>query len=78
MICRDSFCAPEIAIFNAVCEWARKNPDCGASDVLSCVRLPLISLNDLLTTVRSCEFVSADVILDAIKVTKFFCAVHFY
>lgn len=35
--------------------------------MLSCVRLPLISLPDLLNVVRPCEVVSADVILDAIK-----------
>lgn len=67
MISRDSFCAPEINIFNAVCEWARKNPTCDPLDVLSVVRLPLISLDDLLTTVRSSEFATADTILDAIK-----------
>lgn len=67
MISRDSFCCPEVDIFRAVIEWVRKNPGSVASDVLTCVRLPLISLSDLLHVVRPCDLVSADVILDAIK-----------
>lgn len=67
MISRDSFCAQEVDIFKAVCEWIRKNPGSDTRDVLSCVRLPLISLPDLLNVVRPCDVVSADVILDAIK-----------
>lgn len=67
MISRDSFCAQEVDIFRSVVEWIRKNSDAEASDVLSYVRLPLISLIDLLHVVRPCELLSADVILDAIK-----------
>ena len=67
MISRDSFCAQEVDIFRAVVEWAKKNPETDASEVLSCVRLPLISLVDLLNVVRPCDLLSADVILDAIK-----------
>ncbi len=36
--------------------------------VMSEVRLPLMSLEDLLSRVRESQFVSADAILDAIKV----------
>jgi len=37
--------------------------------VMATVRFPLISLNDLLVTVRGSSLVSSDAILDAIKVT---------
>lgn len=36
-------------------------------EILSYVRLPLISLDELLTTVRSSGIISADKILDAIE-----------
>ena len=67
MISRDSFCANEINIFEAVREWVEKNPGSDVDDVLSSVRLPLISISDLLNTVRPCKFVTPDRILDAIK-----------
>uniref|UniRef100_A0A8D8W9Q6 BTB/POZ domain-containing protein 9 n=1 Tax=Cacopsylla melanoneura TaxID=428564 RepID=A0A8D8W9Q6_9HEMI len=82
LIQRDSFFAPEIDIFRAVMDWIKANTtelDASGGDVsfrttsintdeiLSYVRLPLISLEELLTTVRSSGIISADMILDAIE-----------
>lgn len=69
MIQRDSFCAQEIDVFKAVQEWIRRNPEEKDSipEILACVRLPLIELEQLMEIVRPCDFVTADVILDAVK-----------
>lgn len=67
MISRDSFCASEVDIFRAVCEWSQQNPDVDMADILSAVRLPLMALPELLNVVRPTGLVSADSILDAIK-----------
>ncbi|GIZ01715.1 hypothetical protein CEXT_34661 [Caerostris extrusa] len=67
MISRDSFCASEVDIFRAVCEWAQQNPDADMEDILSAVRLPLMALPELLNVVRPTGMVSPDTILDAIK-----------
>jgi len=48
--------------------WAERNADQQpTSAAMSTVRLPLISLDDLLNVVRLSNLVSADAILDAIK-----------
>ncbi|KAK7862456.1 hypothetical protein R5R35_001170 [Gryllus longicercus] len=67
LISRDSFYAPEADIFHAVADWAQANPDEDAEPVLSAVRLPLMSLTELLTVVRPTGLVSPDAILDAIQ-----------
>lgn len=70
VIKRDSFCAPEVQIFQAVAEWVGSNPGVSKSDiteVLAEIRLPLISLHDLFHTVRPSKLFEADAILDAIK-----------
>ncbi|VDP04760.1 unnamed protein product [Soboliphyme baturini] len=67
IISRDSFFVPEIEVFKAVREWARVNPTLDLQEVLSAVRLPLISLENLLNCVRPSGIVSADDILDTIK-----------
>lgn len=94
---RDSFCAPEVHIFRAVCRWVRHNIDCRSEDditelvagdcddtveeesdeeeariqakkdALSVVRLPLLSLSELLKEVRQSGLISPDAILDAIE-----------
>lgn len=65
---RDSFCAPEIEIFRAMQVWAERNADQQLTmSAMSTVRLPLINLDDLLNVVRLSSLVSADAILDAIK-----------
>ncbi|KAJ9578309.1 hypothetical protein L9F63_005475, partial [Diploptera punctata] len=67
LILRDSFYAPEVEIFRAVCDWVQANPDEDADDILSVVRLPLMSLSELLGVVRPAGLVSPDTILDAIQ-----------
>lgn len=67
LISRDSFCAPEIDIFNTVCEWAEQNPCQDPAPIIHAVRLPLMTLTELLNRVRTTELVSPDAILDAIK-----------
>lgn len=84
---RDSFCAPELQIFNAVSEWYKKNPNADIEvsqtivilgknvntilmqfqKIIRLVRLPLMSLDNLLDTVRSSKIVDLNVLLDAIK-----------
>nr|CAD7585955.1 unnamed protein product [Timema genevievae] len=68
LLSRDSFYAQEVEIFRAVCQWVTASPDLeSASRMMSVVRLPLMSLSDLLTVVRPTELVSPDTILDAIQ-----------
>ncbi|XP_057371374.1 BTB/POZ domain-containing protein 9-like [Daphnia carinata] len=74
---RDSFCVAEIEIFRAVLRWWHHNSydDCIVKEdtsnelnsVLKSVRLPLITLSELLNEVRPSHLVSSDVILDALK-----------
>lgn len=74
---RDSFCVAEIEIFRAVLRWWNHN---GYEDhiikgstsfelnaVLNSVRLPLMTLSELLNEVRPSRLVTADAILDALK-----------
>lgn len=69
LISRDSFCAPEIDIFKAVQTWVEHNGDVElAKSAIAAIRFQLISLDDLLNVVRASSLVSADTILDAIKV----------
>jgi BTB/POZ domain-containing protein 9 len=49
--------------------WVERNSDqqMNVSSVMSSVRLPLIKLDELLSVVRVSNLISADAILDAIK-----------
>ncbi|CAL4127413.1 unnamed protein product [Meganyctiphanes norvegica] len=70
IIGRDSFCAPEIHIFQGVREWVQRNPHLSKEEqqqLLQAIRLPLISLSDLLNSVRPTGLISPDQLLDAIK-----------
>lgn len=67
LISRDSFCAPEIEIFNAIREWASQNVNVDPTPILEAVRLPLMPMCELLNVVRDTNLVTADSILDAIK-----------
>ncbi|GMS80274.1 hypothetical protein PENTCL1PPCAC_2449, partial [Pristionchus entomophagus] len=70
LIIRDSFCADEIDIFNAICRWNEARPQESSeslSSLVSRLRLPLISLNHLLDIVRPSGLIASDTILDAIK-----------
>ncbi|XP_015587658.1 BTB/POZ domain-containing protein 9 isoform X2 [Cephus cinctus] len=66
LISRDSLFAPEIDIFLAVQAWVKANPDVDAKEVLSQVRLSLVSIPDLLDVVRPTGLVSSEAMLDAI------------
>nr|XP_053640751.1 BTB/POZ domain-containing protein 9-like isoform X1 [Cherax quadricarinatus] len=70
IIGRDSFCAPEVHIFQGVHTWVERNSDLTqeqTQEILAKIRLPLISLSDLLNVVRPTSLISPDQILDAIK-----------
>ncbi|XP_066978684.1 BTB/POZ domain-containing protein 9-like isoform X1 [Macrobrachium rosenbergii] len=70
IIGRDSFCAPEVHIFQGVSEWVERNSELSqeeTQEILAQIRLPLISLSDLLNVVRPTSLISPDQILDAIK-----------
>uniref|UniRef100_A0A915MFX6 Methyltransferase HEMK2 n=1 Tax=Meloidogyne javanica TaxID=6303 RepID=A0A915MFX6_MELJA len=69
ILSRNSFCAPEIEIFNAVKQWIETHPDEEPefSSILAQIRLPLIKVNDLFEHVRESSLISPDQILDAIK-----------
>ncbi|XKL65076.1 hypothetical protein PGB90_005162 [Kerria lacca] len=69
LISRDSFFAPEVDIFQAVCHWIQNNEVSQEEqlDVLSAVRLPLMTFKDLLTIVRPTGLLSPEAILDAIE-----------
>jgi BTB/POZ domain-containing protein 9 len=67
MIARDSFCAHEVDIFRAVVQWIRSKNYSDPQEILSCVRLPLISIPDLMNVVRPCDLMTPDMILDGIK-----------
>ncbi|XP_077997835.1 BTB/POZ domain-containing protein 9-like [Glandiceps talaboti] len=70
VISRDSFCAIEIDIFTAVLEWSKANSDVDPTNIVRSVRLPLMTLQDLLNIVRPTNLVSPDSILDAIKMRE--------
>nr|DBA27370.1 TPA: hypothetical protein GDO54_011529 [Pyxicephalus adspersus] len=65
---RDSFAAPEKDIFKALMRWCRHNPKENHSEIMAAIRLPLMSLTELLNVVRPSALLSPDAILDAIKV----------
>ncbi|XP_054834143.1 BTB/POZ domain-containing protein 9 isoform X1 [Eublepharis macularius] len=68
IVLRDSFAAPEKDIFQALVNWCKHNPKENHSEIMQAVRLPLMSLTELLNVVRPSKLLSADAILDAIKV----------
>ncbi|KAL0969880.1 hypothetical protein UPYG_G00233730 [Umbra pygmaea] len=66
---RDSFASTEREIFQALCRWCRHNADneAAAQEVMSAVRLPLMSLMEMLNVVRPSGLLSPDNLLDAIQ-----------
>lgn len=65
---RDSFAATEKDIFQALCRWCRHHQDGDhTQEVMSVVRLPLMTLTEMLNVVRPSGLVSPDDLLDAIK-----------
>ncbi|RXM28776.1 BTB/POZ domain-containing protein 9 [Acipenser ruthenus] len=68
MVRRDSFAAPEKEIFQALCCWCRHNSTELPEEVMGAVRLPLMSLEEMLNVVRPSGLLSPDALLDAIKI----------
>lgn len=63
---RDSFATSEREIFQALCRWCHQNgPE--AKEVMSAVRLPLMTLSEMLNVVRPTGLLSPDDLLDAIQ-----------
>ncbi|KAG9461840.1 hypothetical protein GDO78_015585 [Eleutherodactylus coqui] len=65
---RDSFAAPEKDVFQSLMRWCRHNAKENHSEIMAAVRLPLMSLTELLNVVRPSALLTPDSILDAIKV----------
>lgn len=68
MVRRDSFAASEREIFQALSCWCHHNgegPE--AKEVMSAVRLPLMTLSEMLNVVRPTGLLSPDNLLDAIQ-----------
>jgi hypothetical protein len=68
IVLRDSFAAPEKDIFLALLNWCKHNSKEDHAEIMQAVRLPLMSLTELLNVVRPSGLLSPDAILDAIKV----------
>ena len=68
IVLRDSFAAPEKDIFLALLNWCKHNAKENHAEIMQAVRLPLMSLTELLNVVRPSGLLSPDSILDAIKV----------
>ncbi|XP_059421742.1 BTB/POZ domain-containing protein 9-like [Carassius carassius] len=65
---RDSFAASEREIFQALCRWCHHNGDGPETkEVMSAVRLPLMTLSEMLNVVRPSGLLSPDDLLDAIQ-----------
>ncbi|XP_077365885.1 BTB/POZ domain-containing protein 9 [Festucalex cinctus] len=65
---RDSFAAGEREIFQALCRWCRQRGDSSETrEVMAAVRLPLMTLTEMLNVVRPSGLLSPDHLLDAIK-----------
>ncbi|KAM4041506.1 BTB/POZ domain-containing protein 9 [Anomaloglossus baeobatrachus] len=65
---RDSFAAPEKDVFQSLMRWCRHNTKENHTEIMAAVRLPLMSLTELLNVVRPSALLTPDSILDAIKV----------
>ncbi|XP_054759459.2 BTB/POZ domain-containing protein 9-like [Lytechinus pictus] len=70
VISRNSFYASEIDIFRAVQNWVQANKDVSHKEIVGAIRLPLMSRQDLLYTVRPSNLLCADSILDAFKIKE--------
>ena len=66
IVSRKSFCAREFVIFQGVSNWVKNNDVEDVAKLLKHVRLPLISMDELLHAVRDSELFSAEQILNAI------------
>lgn len=68
MVRRDSFAATEKEIFLALSRWCRQHVEgADTQEVMAAVRLPLMTLTEMLNVVRPSGLLSPDDLLDAIK-----------
>ncbi|GAB6022080.1 BTB/POZ domain-containing protein 9 [Chamberlinius hualienensis] len=67
IISRNSISALDVDIFQAVCRWIEHNPEIENKEILSAIRLGLMTVLDLVNVVRPTMLFSSDVILDAIQ-----------
>uniref|UniRef100_A0A3B4XMG8 BTB/POZ domain-containing protein 9 n=1 Tax=Seriola lalandi dorsalis TaxID=1841481 RepID=A0A3B4XMG8_SERLL len=68
VVSRDSFATSEKEIFQALCRWCRQHEEgADTQEVMSAVRLPLMTLTEMLNVVRPSGLLSPDDLLDAIK-----------
>ncbi|XP_033237410.1 BTB/POZ domain-containing protein 9-like [Drosophila pseudoobscura] len=67
---RDTFYAPEVEIFQAVCKWRALFPSEDIKTVISHIRLPLMSVKELLRVVRPTGIFDLDQIMDAMDQIK--------
>lgn len=66
IISRDSLYAPEMAIFHAVRDWIAANPTQSHTAIVDAIRLPLLSMQELVVDVRNSGVCESNSILDAI------------
>jgi BTB/POZ domain-containing protein 9 len=62
---RDTFCAPEIAIFDCVAKWCKVNKDVD-NLVIQCVRLSLLTVDEIVSTVRPSKLVEDETLWAAV------------
>jgi hypothetical protein len=62
---RDTFCAPEIAIFDCVAKWCKVNEDVD-NLVIQCVRLSLLTVDEIVSTVRPSKLVEDETLWAAV------------
>ncbi|XP_010773074.1 BTB/POZ domain-containing protein 9 [Notothenia coriiceps] len=68
VVSRDSFAATEKEIFLALSRWCRQHEEgVDTQEVMAAVRLPLMTLTEMLNTVRPSGLLTPDDLLDAIK-----------
>ncbi|BFF97286.1 BTB/POZ domain-containing protein 9-like [Drosophila madeirensis] len=63
---QDNFFAPEVELFRSICKWRENKPSEDSQTLLSLVRLPLMSIHELLHVVRPSGIFELDDIVDAI------------
>ncbi|SPP76749.1 blast:BTB/POZ domain-containing protein 9 [Drosophila guanche] len=63
---QDNFFAPEVELFRSICKWRENKPSEDSQTLLSLVRLPLMSIHELLHVVRPSGIFKLDDIVDAI------------
>ncbi|XP_022214079.2 BTB/POZ domain-containing protein 9-like [Drosophila obscura] len=63
---RDTFAAPEVKIFKALCKWSLFNPSVDIKPMMSHIRLPLMTVQQLISVVQPTAKFELNQIIDAI------------